>query len=141
MKVSLIPYDNVVDIWPKVRPCITKAAKYTFGRFDEEDILDQILEYDHLLWVAFDEEGVKGAVVTTFVHYPKIKALNMVFTGGEQLENWKEPMLELLQKFAKDKECDVIESTGRPGWAKIFSNDGHKVVWHTYELPVEASGV
>jgi len=136
MLVSLIPPEHVVDMWPKVRPHLRKAAGYTYGRFDVEDILDQILQYDHVLWVAFDESGVKGAVVTTISHYPKLQALNMVFTGGEELDKWKEPMLELLRRFAKAKGCEIIESTGRPGWAKIFSGDGHKLMWHTYTLPI-----
>jgi hypothetical protein len=46
-------------------------------------------------------------------------------------------MLELLQRFAKDHGCSVIESYGRPGWEKVFKNDGYKEVFKFYELPVE----
>ena len=141
MQVSMVPKDYVKECWKDVKDHLTKAADYTYGRYEVEDILDAILDYDHTLWIAFDEEGIKGAVVTSFMHYPKKKYLNMVFTGGVELKEWKEPMLKLLQHWAYDNQCDGIASTGRPGWAKIFANDGHRVVWHTYELPAANAGL
>ena len=41
-----------------------------------------------------------------------------------------------LRKFAIDMNCDGIESSGRPGWVKIFSNNGVRASWITYELPL-----
>jgi len=136
----MIPREEVEKVWPQIEPYMKSAAEYTHGRFTADDIKDQVLQYDHTLWVAFDDEAIKGAVVTGVLYYPKRTSLSMVFTGGININTWKDPMLALLRKWAKDKGCDVIESTGRPGWAKIFKDDGHKVVWHTYELPVEATG-
>jgi len=46
-------------------------------------------------------------------------------------------MLELLQKFGKENDCNIIESYGRAGWAKVFKNDGFKSRFMFYELPVE----
>lgn len=141
MQVSMVPKEHVKGCWDQVKDHLAKAAEYTYGRYEVDDILDAILDYDHVLWIAFDEEGVKGAVVTNFMHYPKKKYLGMVFCGGIELEKWKEQMLKILQHWAYDNQCDGIESTGRPGWAKIFQNDGHKVVWHTYELPAATAGL
>ena len=61
----------------------------------------------------------------------------MHFTGGVQLKKWKNEMLQILQRFAKDHGCKVIESFGRPGWEKVFKNDGYKSRFVFYELPVE----
>lgn len=141
MQVSLVPREHVPECWSDVEGHLKKAAEYTFGRYEVDDIFDAIMDYDYHLWIAFDEQGIHGAVVTKFVHYPRRKYLDMVFTGGERLVEWKDPMLKLLQAWAFDNHCDGIESTGRPGWAKIFANDGHKVVWHTYELPAANAGL
>jgi hypothetical protein len=113
-----------------------RAAKYTYGRYTSDDIYDSVVEHNYQLWVAFDETGIKGAVVTNIGIYPKRKLLTMAFCGGQDLKEWKDPMLSLLQRFAKDMGCDGIESTARAGWAKIFSNDGYKQHWVTFELPV-----
>jgi hypothetical protein len=61
----------------------------------------------------------------------------MQFCGGDELDTWKKPMLALLRMFARDSGCEAIESTGRPGWAKVFQNDGYKATWVTYELPLD----
>jgi len=139
--VSMVPPEYVKTTWPDVKNHLAKAAKYTYGRYEVDDIYDAIMEYDHTLWIAFDESGIKGAVVTSFLHYPRKKYLSLVFCGGEDLKLWKDAMLKLLQHWAFDNNCDGIESTGRPGWAKIFANDGHKATWQTYELPVAATGL
>ena len=113
-----------------------KAAKYTYGRYTSDDIYDSLKEYDHQLWVAFDSGTIKGAVVTNIITYPRRKILCMSFCGGIELKDWKDPMLELLKRFAKDSGCDGIEATARRGWAKVFENDGYKGHWVTFELPI-----
>ena len=119
MNVSLVPRELVPAYWDKVESHLAKAVEYTHGRYEIEDIFDALMDYDYNLWIAFDDEGVKGAVVTKFNVYPRRKYLDMVFTGEEHL----------------------ADSTGRPGWAKICANDGHRVVWHTYELPAGQAGL
>lgn len=137
IEVSLVPREYVDTCWDKIEGFITKAAKYTYGRYTTSNIYDMVKDGDYQLWVAFNEEGFKGAVVTNVITYPQKKILCMQFCGGENLKLWKDPMLELLKRFGKDVGCEGIESTGRPGWAKIFQNDGYKATWVTYELPLD----
>jgi len=136
IEVSLVPTQFIDTCWAQIEPFMERAAKYTYGRYTSNDIYDSIVEHDYQLWVAFDATGIKGAVVTNIGIYPKRKLLTMAFCGGRDLKEWKAPMLSLLQRFAKDMGCDGIESTARAGWAKIFSNDGYKQHWVTFELPV-----
>jgi hypothetical protein len=81
IKVSMVPREHVTDIWDAVSPHLKKAADYTYGRYEVDDILDCITDYDYTLWIAFDEESIKGAVVTMMAQYPRKKYLDMVFTG------------------------------------------------------------
>ncbi len=140
--VSLIPHDHVEQVWPSVQPHMEKAAEYTYGRFTAEDILDSITQYDHNLWIAFnDDKEMIGAVVTRFLQYPRKKYLDLVFLGGDDGFSWKDPMLKMLQHWAYDNECDGIESAGRLGWSRVFKEDGYKALWQTYELPVASTGL
>lgn len=141
IKVTMVPREYVPQIWKDVKDHLAKAAEYTYGRYEVDDIFDAIMDYDHILWIAYDGDSIKGAVVTNFMNYPRKKYLGMVFCGGVDLVEWKDPMLRMLQHWAHDNNCTGIESTGRPGWAKIFQNDGHKTVWHTYELPAADVGL
>ena len=141
MQVSMVPKDHVDTVWDSVKDYLEGAAQYTHGRYTVDDIYDCIKEYDHTLWIAFDEVGIKGAVVTNFVYYPQKKYLVMMFCGGEQLTQWKDPMLKLLQHWAFDNHCDGVEATARLGWAKIFKDDGHKPLAQTFQLPVADAGL
>lgn len=136
IEVSLVPTEYVDSCWSKIENFIAKAAEYTYGRFSTSNIYDMVKEGDYQLWIAFDEDKFKGAVVTNVVTYPQRKLLCMQFCGGEDLKDWKDQMLAILRRFAKDIGCDGIESTARPGWAKIFQNDGYAANWVTFELPL-----
>jgi hypothetical protein len=136
IQVSMVPPQYVDTCWKTIEPYMEKAAEYTYGRYTSGDIYDSLKEYDHHLWVAFDGDKIKGAVVTNIITYPRRKILCMSFCGGTELKNWKDPMLELLRQFAKDVGCDGIEATARRGWAKVFENDGYKGHWVTFELPI-----
>jgi hypothetical protein len=141
MQVSMVPAQFVKQVWPDVEEYLRGAADYTHGRYEVQDILDAITDYDHTLWIAFNESGVKGAVVTNFAHYPKKKYLVMSFCGGVELDTWKPKMLKLLQQYAFDTKCDGVEATARLGWTKIFKDDGHKALWQTFELPAADAGL
>jgi hypothetical protein len=138
MQVSYVPQEYIEIVWPQIEEFMEGAAKYMYGRFNVDDIKEGLFTKPQQLWIAFtDEEIIKGAVVTQVLNYPRMNTLVMHFTGGVDLKEWKPSMLELLQRFAKENECAVIESYGREGWSKVFQNDGFKSRFMFYELPVE----
>jgi hypothetical protein len=141
MEVSIVPAQHIDECWPLVAPHLEKAVEYTYGRFTLDDIYTAVKDDSYTLWVAFDDEGVKGAVVTNFTLYPRKKFVHLAFIGGVDGHNWKEPMLDILQRWAYDNGCNGLESVGRPGWSKIFENYGYKLVGYAYEIPAASSGI
>jgi len=136
MYVSAVPTEYLDTCWPQVEAFLDGAAKKTYGRYTVDNIYDRIVEDGYQLWIAFEDTKVKGAVVTNIITYPQRKLLSMTYCGGENLAEWKDPMLDILRRYAKDVGCDAIEAVARRGWAKIFKNDGHKERWVTFELPL-----
>jgi hypothetical protein len=137
MQVSVVLPEHIELVWPDIEQYMIGAAQYTYNRFNADDIKKDLINKPQQLWIAYDEGQIYGAVVTEIIEYPQITTLMMHFTGGKKLPYWKQPMLKLLQKFAKDHACNIIESYGRPGWEKVFKDDGYKEVFKFYELPVE----
>ena len=137
IQVSMVPPQYLDTCWDKIEEFAEKAAKFTYGRYTASNIRDLIADGEHQLWVAFDEDNkIKGAVVTNICNYPQRKVLSMTYCGGENLVEWKDPMLDLLRRYAKDVGCDGIEAVARKGWAKVFKDDGYKERWVTFELPL-----
>jgi hypothetical protein len=138
MIASIVLPEDYDNIWSYINDYMDACAKYTYGRFNVEDI-KRHLETNKMqqLWIAYQDDVVYGAVITEIQQYPQMRVLTMHFTGGKELPKWKDEMLSLLQRFAKDHECSVIESYGRLGWKRVFKNDGFKSKFMLYELPVE----
>jgi hypothetical protein len=140
--VSLVPTPHVRELWPRIRSHVERAAEYTHGRYTADDILTSITDYDHHLWIAFDNPSdIKGIVVTALKSYPRMRALDLVFIAGDNAIEWKDEMLHMLQCWAYDNDCDVVESSGRLGWGRALRDDGYKPLWQVYELPVGATGI
>jgi len=141
IRISFVPKEYVDSCWGQMEEYLKGAADYTHGRYEINDIYWAIVDYDHHLWIAFDDQQIKGAVVTNIVNYPRKRYLCMSFCGGVELDKWKDPMLKMLQHWAFDNYCDGIEATARTGWAKIFKDDGHVPLWRTFELPAGNKGL
>lgn len=132
---AVLPHD-IENVWHLIDDYMDGAAKYTHGRFKVEDIKQQLLSNPRQqLWIAYDDK-VYGAVITEVLTYPQMKTLIMHFTGGVELPKWKDEMLSVLRRFARDHQCKVIESYGRTGWKRVFKNDGFNSKFMFYELPV-----
>jgi hypothetical protein len=137
MIVTAVLPEDIENVWSYIEDYMRGAAKYTHGRFEVEDIKNDLTKNRiQQLWIAYDDK-VYGAVITEIMEYPRMRVLVMHFTGGVELPKWKADMLELLQRFARDNGCKTIESIGRAGWKKVFKNDGFKSNTMFYELPVE----
>ena len=137
MKVSRVYTKDIETMWPFIEGYMKKAAKYTYGRFEAEDIKEGLLKNPQQLWVAFNDKKIYGAVVTEVTKYPRMTALTVHFLAGIEFESWKEPMLKLVQQFGKDNGCKLIDSYGRPGWEKVWANYGYTKRFIFYELPLE----
>jgi hypothetical protein len=137
MKTTLVPKEHVQRVWGSIEQFAEGCAKYTYGRFKAVDILHELLTKDQQLWIAFDDKDIHAFWVTEVVQYPQTKILVMHFTGGNRIEEWQTIGLKQLQQFARDTGCTKIESYGRPGWEKVWKNEGYKKRFVFYELPVE----
>jgi len=135
-KVSLVPQGLIDDVWPDVAPYITSALEHASGKYELEDVYSLLVEYGYPLWIAFNEDGIKGVVITRFVQYPRKKYLFIEYCGGTDGWGWKTPMFETLKSWARDNECDAIEAGGRVGWARVFRPDGSKLTSQHFEVGV-----
>lgn len=144
IQVSLVPKEYVNGVWPEVKDYIAAAVVQTDGRYHVDDVYSLLTENNYLLWVAFTEERMQGAVVTCFLEYPRKKALHVMFLGGVGAKKWKNETMRVLQDFARDSGCSVLETSGKfnweDSWSRVFKDDGFRPLWQTYEVPVLKQG-
>lgn len=137
VEVSAVPKEYAERVWPEIEKFAGRAAKYSYGRYEAEDVLDLVLHHDYALWIAIDDREIIGFVTTTFANYPHAKYLKLAFCGGKARKKWQAPILHLLRRWARDNGCEGLEASGRPGWVKILGQDGHTPLWNTFQLPLD----
>lgn len=140
-EISLVPSELIEGLWSSIFPHLAKAAEYTFGRYEPEDIFEAVVSGQTHLWVAIRGDEIIGITVTRFWQYPRKRCLDMVFLSGDDGFDWKDDMLDTLQRWAQDSGCDVLEASGRPGLARAFRDDGYRPLWQVFELPVAHTGL
>jgi hypothetical protein len=116
---------------------VRDAVAHSQGKYETEDVLALVLEYDYPLWIAFDGDDIKGAVITRFIDYPRKRYLSLEMCGGKDSAEWKKPMLDMLRNWAKDNKCAAIEAHGRVGWERVFRDEGYKSTLQSFELPLD----
>lgn len=124
MNVTLVPRDRAHEVWSQVRDYLDPAVERSKGRWTMEHLAIAIASGRSQLWVAYNEDGVFGALTTEIAQYPGKKVLAMHFLGGKEFDLWYGELLAQISRFAKDADCDGLEGVARPGFAKYLIKDG-----------------
>ncbi len=76
--------------------------------------------------------GAKSILLTEIINYPQKRALNLFLSGG----NLDELLVikESVEKFAKDRGCQLIFGVGRKGWEKFGDGYHGKFVFKVKEI-------
>ena len=141
INISLVPVDEVRNIWENVSRHVKKATDYTYGRYREIDVLHECLMGKFNLWVVYrekEEEEVDyiGAAVTEVLQYPRKKALSVVFLSGDDFSEWMPEIDQKFVDFAKVLGCDFVEACGRAGWERKVKKLGWVKKFTIIERPL-----
>ena len=112
-----------VDKWRStVEDSIQSALDYGYGEYSTEDIRELCKQQQMQLWLFGDEKELKGCFVTQILNYPQKSVLLVLLLGGNDLKEHIGDIYELLNRFGKDKGCEVISIFGRKGWGNYLKD-------------------
>lgn len=124
-KVSIIPQAVLDVVDADARKMLAPAVERSGGRHTVDSVMASIYGGYNALWFAFNDDGKSvGALVTEIETYPNRTMLNLIFCAGDDLEDWHEEMLDILEKYGRDNGCDGMELIGRYGWKKFLQKHG-----------------
>ncbi len=108
--------------WARCKHWIAAALEYSRGTHTIEDIEAGIAAGQYTFW-----PGRGCAVITEFIEYPQLKALNFFLFGGD-LQDLKE-MEPHIVAWAKAQGCTRFMGGGRKGFERVFASAGYEPAW------------
>ena len=102
--------------WDRCEHWISSAIKHQ-DSYNLSDIKERIEAGIFHIWA-----GKESVMITEIVEYPRMKALNLLFCGGDYSE--LEQMLPSLEQFAKHFGCKRLYGGGRKGWLRKIKHLG-----------------
>ncbi len=119
--VTWISKDDAERIWPQVEPFLISALKRWLPVYFSVDLLDMVKKDQLQLWTITDNQAEKlyGSILTEIRNYPRAKVLNIFMLGGKDMKKWQARFEGAMETFAYSQGCEIIQATGRRGWASF----------------------
>ena len=134
-----IPADLVEFFWPQAEPWLS-AAEHRIGCAPPHEFLARLLRDECDLWLIYAGDSVAAAGITSVrrgvVPGPEEgdpdtvgSILTIEALGGDGIR-WGAVLADL-EHLAREHGKTHVEIQGRPGWARLFRDDGYRTTYVT----------
>ena len=130
---------SLVDLlWDEVEPLLQKAVDKANGEMTTEELKEQILNGETLLYTVDDTDYIVAAVTFQKRHFDNGKEVLVILTaGGERLYEWMDDVLEEANNVGRESGCEDVYVVGRSGWKKPLGERGFQVAHTVYKKRVQ----
>jgi len=118
--VRLPPLDELAERWRYIAPLLAKSTLRAGGAYEPVDVLRAAFAGQFGIWICEIDRKVAAVIVTEIKQYPRRRALEMIFAGGSNMEMWIKPLIEAIDRHARETGCQCITTLGRPGWLRAW---------------------
>ena len=131
MNLVRIPTKELDKVWSLIEKDIRQALLYS-GQLTNSDFVLQTAKQDKFqVWVLWDKKQKTtldkyfGVVVTELIQRQLGKVCHIYIMTGKQRNKWQH-LVKVIEDFAKENKCQMLELIARPGWQKVMNNFGFK---------------
>ena len=131
MNLVRIPTKELDKVWSLIEKDIRQALLYS-GQLTNSDFVLQTAKQDKFqVWVLWDKKQKTtldkyfGVVVTELIQRQLGKVCHIYIMTGKQRNKWQH-LVKVIEDFAKENKCQMLELIARPGWQKVMNNFGYK---------------
>lgn len=129
---SLKDFEKLRD---KIYPSLVAACIHSSGRFEAQDIINQIKSYDVQIWLAFEDDQLEGFLLSHVVIYPRAKTLKIFCCVGvgidgpgkfiSKIGEWI-PSIAKIEEWAKSIGCNRSQIECPASWAIVLRDTAYK---------------
>ena len=136
--ISAIPCTLVELLWPQLEPHIQRATDLVPFETYTAAIKERLLSADTMaLTVSIGTDII--AVITLEVREFDTgnKALFMPIVGGNEMFEWFDQCMSVIEAIAKDMGCQELRGlAARSGWMRVLKDKGWSEVYVTVRRPL-----
>ena len=132
--ITAVPIEGVDIVWEDAKRVLHKSVNTSAGKFEVEDLKQELKQGQLVLWLVMDGSEVLAALTSRVIEYPGRRAMALDWVGGKHMRKWLPLVLNTLQKYATDCECKHIEGYGRKAWGRILQKYGWKPEYIAYRM-------
>ena len=132
MKLVIIPTSNIDDVWSLIKKDIKDSLIYSGSHTDSDFVYETLKKQKFQLWIFWDTdapttlEKYHGVIVTEIVQKKLKKACHIFIMTGRNRQRWTALGLSVLEKFALEQDCNLMELIARQGWARVLKEYNYK---------------
>lgn len=126
MKLIRIPTSNIDDVWSLIKKDIKDSLIYSGSHTDSDFVYETLKQEKFQLWIFWDKdapttlEKYYGVIVTEIVQKKLKKVCHIFIMTGRNRQKWTKLGLQVLEDFAIEQDCNLMELIARPGWSKVL---------------------
>jgi hypothetical protein len=132
-----IQAEEAQDWWPKVAKWCEAALAHGGDLLNLDDVKQGVADREMQLWVIHEWRDLKAVCVTSINVWPRAKVLTAIIVGGEEMDKWVEPLVDLLVRYGRAEGCKTVDAHGRRGWTKTLRSLGWRDSIVTFSKEVE----
>lgn len=133
MNIAAVTPVQLPYIWPKIMEFIQKPLEFESGGLTPEKIYEEVKTGRFVLLVAWEGSEIVAAQTAEIIADPQGRVMNLVTTGGHDLELWQDKMIEVIDQLAREQNCVSIRTRGRMGWLRQLKRNGYKPLYYIAE--------
>ena len=134
MNIQIVPTHMTAQLWPKVEPFIEGAEKYAEGDYSIDQMKMYVTQGTWALFVATDDDGIKGAMTVAFQSYPNDRIAFVTCTGGKFI--CTKESLDQLKRHLTAMGATKIQAGGRDSVFRMLQGLGFKKRYTVVETTI-----
>ena len=133
-RISAIRPELVGAIWPAVVELLEPSVDTAKGKFDIENVREDILSGALVLWMVWQDKKPVAFYTTRIVEYPQRRAMAMDWVGGKNIRSWMHQALDEMEAHARRNGCQHLEGFGRMAWGRLLKRRGWEPEYVAYRM-------
>lgn len=116
-----VVYPEVIDEAIENSHNLLKNLCERSKRYTIEGIRECVINGKMQFWVATENNAIIALCLTQINQYHQSKYLQIIAGTGTNRHKWQ-GYVKVLEQWAKDMNCNGVESVARKGWLKVFGD-------------------